>query len=669
MPPTQQSKTLTLETRSDGLLTAIRRPYGGDTEFDYSATGRVLARREKADGAWVATSFGYDGLDRITSTELANGMRSEIGYDGAGRVRTIASKRSGVVEETLTRTFSAGRLVSSQDSAYSGPETYAYDDAGRVSTITYPGGERREIGYDLRSRVASERFVDAAEATVLELAYVYDLANRVREIRRQPFDLLVIQYTYTNGFVSQTDTLNGLRRTATPDLDFGLTATTTTVNAQAQTVESTSNEFAAALTLRLSTIAGADTGESFWTAYEWRLSGDAQGSFYWDALSNFRRGGPTTQQRELLYNPEANRLLQIRDLEPPNTVRHTYSYDAAGFVTERDGVLFGYDATGAIASIGTVAAFDHDLDGRPISRTLNGVTKTFRFGGAIAYGTAGTPLEADLGEAVIKLDGSSNRYRHLDFRGNVLFQTNASGTVTGHATYRGFGRHATSGNLGERGFAGGFELPSLGLTVLGPRVLDADAGRFLSPDPVFNAVNQYAYAQGNPVFLWDPTGRELSPGQAATVYSVAYGAGVVLGAAVVVAGAPTGVGAVVWGIGVPHFIGLTFAVVADLTIVSVLGGPRMSQDNLNPFGMSVSVDSASAIGGTGAGAGGAHNGVGDPPAVDPECPSPETKRSIEIQACPGGVCIGGSPFQSVGGIYGLNSLSFSIALSFSGAAW
>jgi RHS repeat-associated protein len=89
----------------------------------------------------------------------------------------------------------------------------------------------------------------------------------------------------------------------------------------------------------------------------------------------------------------------------------------------------------------------------------------------------------------------------------VLFQTNASGTVTGHATYRGFGRHATSGNLGERGFAGGFELPGLGLTVLGPRVLDADAGRFLSPDPVFNAVNQYAYAQGNPVFLWDPTGR------------------------------------------------------------------------------------------------------------------------------------------------------------------
>jgi RHS repeat-associated protein len=46
--------------------------------------------------------------------------------------------------------------------------------------------------------------------------------------------------------------------------------------------------------------------------------------------------------------------------------------------------------------------------------------------------------------------------------------------------------------------------------VLGPRVLDSDAGRFLSQDPVSNAVNLYAYAQGNPVYMWDPTGHEAA---------------------------------------------------------------------------------------------------------------------------------------------------------------
>jgi len=67
-----------------------------------------------------------------------------------------------------------------------------------------------------------------------------------------------------------------------------------------------------------------------------------------------------------------------------------------------------------------VAAFDHDLSGRPVSRTLNGVTKVFRFGGAIADTPPGSPLELDLGEVVLKFDNTANQYRHVDFRGNVL---------------------------------------------------------------------------------------------------------------------------------------------------------------------------------------------------------------------------------------------------------
>jgi len=51
MVPTGHDETMALETRSDGMLKAIRPPYGGDTEFDYSATGRALTRREKANGA------------------------------------------------------------------------------------------------------------------------------------------------------------------------------------------------------------------------------------------------------------------------------------------------------------------------------------------------------------------------------------------------------------------------------------------------------------------------------------------------------------------------------------------------------------------------------------------------------------------------------------------
>jgi RHS repeat-associated protein len=236
----------------------------------------------------------------------------------------------------------------------------------------------------------------------------------------------------------------------------------------------------------------------------------------------------------------------------------------------------------------------------------------------------------------------------------VLFQTNASGTVTGHATYRGFGRHATSGNLGERGFAGGFELPGLGLTVLGPRVLDADAGRFLSPDPVFNAVNQYAYAQGNPVFLWDPTGNDSN------VYSAAGNVAAFAGwvAAVGVAGFPHGL---VFG----PFFAHTFrvATVHHVHLIWHLfdkGAPTPTfTDFLGSYGSGFSGFTL----GPGVHAPGPADSL--PPAPPP--PSPDCIAGDPCSGLPGGAPLGLDP--STGTIGSLSSLTFSIAISFAGASW
>jgi RHS repeat-associated protein len=648
--------TMTLEYRSDGMRKAIRPPSGGDTEFDYSATGRVLGRREKADGAWVTTAFGYDGLDRITSTELANGMRSELGHDAAGRVNAITSKRSGAVEETLTRSFAAGRLTSSVDSAFTGSETYAYDSAGRVTTLTYPGGERRELIYDLRSRVTIERFVAAGGVTVVELLYSYDLANRVTEVRRNPGNLPLLAYTYTGGFVTQTDYGSGLRRTATIDTGYGTPDITVTTTASAQTLESTNNGHAAAYVDSYSTIDGLADGQ-FYMMFGGRIWSDAVngGFFIWDSLSNLREKA----QQELFYNPEANRLTQVRDNFLPNTVRHSYAYDAAGFATARDGVALGYDATGAIASIGSVAAFDHDLSGRPVSRTLNGVTKLFRFGGAIAYTPSGSPLELDLGEVVIKLDGSTDRYRHVDFRGNVRFVTNGN-TVEGQAGYGSFGRDYEQGELGERGFAGGFEIESLGLVVLGPRVLDSDTGRFLSQDPVFNAVNQYAYAQGNPVFMWDPTGTVSTT--TATVAGVVFATGIATGvmiAVVVSAPATTTLGAfllVAEALDAGFLAGYVGLGALNLAFEAAdPGTARWNGFRLSLFGLDIGPFPSGGVvgGGTGGGSGGGsiHG------------PGQRVNKKVDIFPTPDGAASGGDASFSFGG------LTFSIALSFAGAMW
>ncbi|MET9261278.1 RHS repeat-associated core domain-containing protein [Amycolatopsis sp. NPDC004079] len=73
---------------------------------------------------------------------------------------------------------------------------------------------------------------------------------------------------------------------------------------------------------------------------------------------------------------------------------------------------------------------------------------------------------------------------------------------------------------GERGFVGGTEDRSTGLTQLGARAYDSAAGRFLSLDPVFNPaspqqINGYSYANNSPVSSSDPSGLEpmvLPPG-------------------------------------------------------------------------------------------------------------------------------------------------------------
>jgi len=45
------------------------------------------------------------------------------------------------------------------------------------------------------------------------------------------------------------------------------------------------------------------------------------------------------------------------------------------------------------------------------------------------------------------------------------------------------------------------------LMILGFRMYDPVVGRFLSPDPVLQRINQYSYTLGNPVWFSDPDGR------------------------------------------------------------------------------------------------------------------------------------------------------------------
>ncbi len=225
-------------------------------------------------------------------------------------------------------------------------------------------------------------------------------------------------------------------------------------------------------------------------------SGGILHSYNYDSLGNMEIVGGGFG-----FNTERNRLL--------TGLGHSYSYDAAGFVTERDGVPVSWHASGLLASLGSDVFFVWDAEGRPVGSSVAGVgTVLFRFGGRVQADSNGNPMALSIGNEVsIKLATNEHLYRLFDTRGNVKFVLDDTGSVVQQYNYSAYRVEAVYGTGSDRrSFAQGLELGESGLIWLGARIYDPDVGRFLSPDPLYQIISQHTYTPGNPLWYWDPGG-------------------------------------------------------------------------------------------------------------------------------------------------------------------
>jgi RHS repeat-associated protein len=537
------SLTLVLEHRSDGQRRRVLRG-GGDHELVYDAFGRLVEQRERAGGQWHATRFGWDAAGRPLWLERPNGMREEVGWGASDRPATVRRLRAGALESELRFTYQNGALARIDDST-SGAERYAYDAAGRRVATTFAGGERLDVAWDLRARAVSERFVGAQGGVLGVLDYAYDLADRRTRVADASGPLVTTRFA--GGRVEERTTGNGLVRRFAYRADGVLTGTTTH-DAAGALVEETAlsgefvwDELGNPVRLRQRAVTTTYGGVGVTTIEEYELEpapgaeptgarvvgwNDGLGGdepYAFDPQSNLLAMGGT----RFHYNREGNRLLALtRD----GQFAGTYLWDAAGFATARNGVPLAWDAAGRLRAHGA-DTFDWDALGRLRSASVGGASSSFAFGGRVQADAAGAPVAVDLGDAVVGFAGA-HRYRHLDFRGNVKFVTDDAGGVVAHYRYAPFGLDAEFGAGDGVHFAA---RPEIGeLMLLGARVYDPAAGRFLSPDPLFQIVNQYAYTLGNPVWFADADG--MSPEANASVdASVADGLALA-GAALNVAG-------------------------------------------------------------------------------------------------------------------------------------
>lgn len=562
---------LTLEYRSDGRPVRITRPAGGEIEFVYDALGRRVARHERVDGGWRTTHFEHDPLGRQTAEELPNGMRRERSYDPRGRPVRLRSLRNGVVETDARLAYDAGRLAELVDLGAPGPERHAYDAAGRLVEIRFPGGERLLRSHDLRGRRDSEVYLLPGGSVLRSLGFAHDLADR--ETRLTADGAVLLERRFEDGRLERISLGNGLVRRFGYDPETGrrdavvaehpqwgvveagvLTLHTTSEPSGVRLVATTTSSGALAADTReeydLGSIGGGGHRLLAWS------DGTAVRELAYDAASNLVASAGGTRH---VYNAERNRLLRIEP-ETGGAPLVAYEADAAGYVTRRGDLQLVWTARGLPAAVGD-DHFEWDGLGRPRARSIAGTTRHLAFGGRVETDAAGAPLRLDLGAVCLELDGAGVLYRHRDFRGNVKLVSDDAGAVAAHYHYGPYGVAARLGSADDSAsFAGGRRVGSL--VLLGGRLLDPSAGRFLAPDPLFQPLSAFTYTQGDPVGWWDPGGLHpesvpLSPQAQVAILQIGAGVTLAAGGMLVVGVHPTPVGVTLGGALLGVGLGLT----------------------------------------------------------------------------------------------------------------
>ena len=494
--------------------------------YDYDPVGNITNITDALSGHYVMTygnrnerlselnqdlklwTYTYDPLLRLTRQTDPNGTTRNLSYDVAGRVLSVGfstlrtnffnydinnnpTNVSRLYQGTTTSTRLTYDLLdraTNQVDALFQTVGYAYDALGRMTNLVYPGGKALAHRYDALGRLTNQ--VDWANRP---MNYAYDRAGRL------------VSRTYPNGVV-QTNTFDTAGR---------LTSLSYLTNSTAM--------------IALTYAYDRNGNKNFM---------GEKGTFAWPQ--------PTLTDDKSRFTPAGrliDRQVETSTANPPtNSYTWTYRYDASGNLTNATGggqaYTLAYDEDNRTTSIawdnGLTAktiANRYDALGRRISRTVDGAATGYVLslvGGmervlcdlnpdsTFTYYVHGPDLAYK--EAA---DGTVTYY-HADAQANIVSLTVANAATVAQYAYTPYGRSLGSTNsqlptlnsqpftfVGSQGVME--ELP--GLYFMRARYYSADAGVFLSTDPVKNIGPgwkpvAYGYAGENPLRYIDAGGLE-----------------------------------------------------------------------------------------------------------------------------------------------------------------
>lgn len=450
--------TFTISYDAAGRPVSQSAPGGVSVTNTYNSVGQVVGQTGTgADAPTASRTFGYDLAGQMTSAQEGSST-TNLTYTDRGLLSTV----SGAAGASSFAWTPDGLMASRQDAA--GTSTYGYDTAGRLSTV-------------------------ADASTGHQGLFEYNSLSQVTKI------------TYGSNGNRRSFSYDGLRRLATDSLakPDGGTIGSITYNYDANGNETSKTTVG---------FAGASSN-----TYTYDLA---------NRLTSWNNGSTTTAYE---YDKSGNRT---------KIGSRVFTYDTRNQLTSDGDATYTYTPRGTMSgsTVGTVTtpstfdAYSQQITQGSRSYTYDGMGRVLAASGGVAFAYSGTGnhLASD-GTAAYSRDpsgdlfgvkaGGTGVFAWTDLHDDVVAQFNSTATtLTGSRTYNPFGSvTASAGIIGNLGYQSGWTDPSTSRVNMHARWYNPETAQFGSRDtatvsPVPNSIraNRFAYGDGNPMTVTDPTG-------------------------------------------------------------------------------------------------------------------------------------------------------------------
>ncbi|MET9113215.1 polymorphic toxin-type HINT domain-containing protein [Streptomyces longwoodensis] len=560
-----------------GRTTDTTDPDKGAIHYDYDDRGQLTSTR---DARGTVLAHLYDGQGR--QTELREGsatgtLRAKWVYDtvSGAKGRLAESIRYSGGQAYSTKVVAYDRLYRPLRTSVTIPAAEGALQGTYLTATTYnASGTVQGVGYPKAGALAATTVTYTYEDGTLRPVGVsgpQDLTGSTR----YSFTGKPLQYAFAADGGKSTYETNtyewGTQRLATSRVDrqdvAGVDQLSTYAYDEAGNVLSVSDTsrsgtddqcFAYDYLGRLtqawtqSTSTCADTPSSsvlggpapYWDFYSYDLVGNRL-----TETAHSITGGTDTERTYHYPKPGSHRLASVDTVTGTVKSTDSYTYDDSGDTHTRllgngTSQTLDWDAEGHLAKVTEpvengspkVTEYLYDADGnRLVGRTPTATTLylgpteiTLAKGATTAKATRYFDLGG--GHQAVQSDDGALSFTLADHHGTAHLSVDATSQALTQRRTKPFGGVRGSGPAnwpGTKGFVGGTDDTSTGLTHLGAREYDPATGRFLSVDPVYTAddpqqMHGYTYANNNPLTYSDPAGTEIGSRPNSCQYDLKY---------------------------------------------------------------------------------------------------------------------------------------------------